>query len=277
MRKRSAVVIATALIVLVFTATVGVPVAATEERPWTQTFSVYYWPSTMTGQVTLTGPSGSLTGSGSVNQPFLTFDYRVVSPASWGLHLYYGPLIGASGFSISSVTGNAGMWGGEVTYDWVVPLKPPAVLILEPFAGYGQQNFNQSSTTGVSGSPINLNETIGGLDVGLNAILPLSRQWFVSAGVTWYPSGFATFGFTAPAQGLSTSAVATATELHESVALTYSTPDQWHFTLGYQWAQVWINSASASITVGGGQTLGGSVCPCNFQFSGFVFGVGKSF
>jgi hypothetical protein len=203
-------------------------------------------------------------------------DYRLVSPASLGIHLYYAPLLGASGFSSSSVSGNAGLWGAELTYEWVVPIKPPAVLILNPFAGYGEQNFNQS-TTGLLGNPINFNETTGGVYVGLNATFPLSPQWFLSGGLTWYPSGFANLGLNAPAQGLSTSASTSAPQLQESVSITYSTADHWNFTLGYQWAQVSINSVTLPITSGRGQTLGGSVCPCNFQLSGFLFSLGKTF
>lgn len=276
---RRAIAVVKALMVIVCAAVVGVPVAGAEEAPWTQTFSVIYWPTTLTGELTVTGPLGNKSVTQSTNalsQPFLIFDYRVVSPSSVGVHLYYSPLMGTSNFADSSVSGNGGLWGGEVTYNWVIPIKPPAVLILNPYAGYGQQNFNQS-TTGLLGNPINFSETTGGFYFGLNAILPLSPQFFVSAGVSWYPWGFANLSLSAPVQGLSTSISTSAPQTTESIAITYSTADHWNFTLGYQWGQVSLSAFTLPNTTGGGQTLGASLCPCNIQLSGFVLSAGKTF
>ena len=191
------------------------------------------------------------------------------------MHLYYAPLLGASGFA-SGVSGNAGLWGAELTYEHIIPIKPPVVLVVNPFAGYGEQYFNES-TTGLLGNPINFNETTGGFYAGLNATLPLSPHWFLTGGITWYPSGFANIGVNAPVEGLSSSGTAGANQLWENVSITYSTADHWNFTLGYQWVQVWINSVPLPITTRSGLTLGGTVCPCNLQLSGFLFSLGKSF
>ena len=109
-KKHRGIITVTTLIAIVSTTMVALPVAGAEEQPWRQTFSVFYWPTTLTGQVQLTGSRGTLTNTGNaISQPFLIFDYRVVSPASVGLHLYYSPMMGASGFN-SGVTGNAGLW-----------------------------------------------------------------------------------------------------------------------------------------------------------------------
>jgi hypothetical protein len=82
----------------------------------TNTFSVIYWWANSTSTVTFGGANGSLSGSGSSNQPFLILDYRLATPSNWGVHLYYGPYLGASNVS-SGATENAGLWGAEVTYD----------------------------------------------------------------------------------------------------------------------------------------------------------------
>lgn len=94
--------------------------------------------------------------------------------------------------------------------------------------------------------------------------------------MSWYPSGYATLGVNAPAQGFSGSGVATTPQLDESVAVTYSTSG-WNFTLGYQWAQAWIGAVNLPTRTFGPLTLGGSICPCNFQLSGVLLGVGKTF
>jgi len=77
--------------------------------------------------------------------------------------------------------------------------------------------------------------------------------------------------------GVSTSGSSGAHQLQESVSITYSTTDHWNFTLGYQWAQISVNSVTLPIMTGGCQTPGGTVCPCNLQFSRFLFSLGKSF
>lgn len=247
------------------------PAASQEEPRWTSTVSVIYWPASVTNQVTLSGNRGSLTGTGSYSQPYLILDYRLVSPAAWGLHLYYAPLLFAS-------TGNTagGLWGGEVTYDFVLHPTPASLLILDLYAGYGQQNTN-SSTTGPLGDPINLNIVTGGFIAGFNAILPVSKEWAFFGGVGYYPWGYANFTVSAPVAGLSTTATASAPQWNYSVGVHYTTPDQWGFSLGYQWATLSISGTALTITTDAGHTLGGTICPCNTSFSGFLFSASKSF
>jgi opacity protein-like surface antigen len=95
--------------------------------------------------------------------------------------------------------------------------------------------------------------------------------------VGYYPWGFANVNLNAPGVGVSTSGTASAPQWLYGVGVRYATADQWSFALGYQWDTISIGSITVPITTGGGQTLGGTVCPCNTSYSGFLFSVGKTF
>ena len=77
--------------------------------------------------------------------------------------------------------------------------------------------------------------------------------------------------------GLNTSASGSAPQWVYNVGVHYTTADQWSFALGYEWDTISIGQISVPITVGGGQTIGGTVCPCNTSYSGVTFSVGKTF
>jgi hypothetical protein len=127
------------------------------------------------------------------------------------------------------------------------------------------------------GNPITSRVTTGGFYPGVNAFLPVSQQWGFYGGVSYYPWGFATINVSAPGIGLNTSATGSAPQWVYNVGVHYTTASQWSFALGYQWDTISIGQISVPIALGGGQTLGGTVCPCNTSYSGVTFSVGKTF
>jgi hypothetical protein len=226
--------------------------------------------------VQFTGNHGTLTGNGTITQPFLIFDYRLTTPSSWGLHLYYGPFLPASGLSNSAQSTASGVWGGEITYDWVLHLTERALLIVEPYAGYGQTTVNTSVTTAL-GNTVTSNTSYTGVDLGINLIFPLSEHLAIVGTGTWYPWSTANFNVTAPAVGLTGSASASAPQSLYGVSVVYRTSNLWNFSIGYQWYSASIGAVPFSTMTAGGETIGGAFCPCNSQFSGFTFSVGKTF
>ncbi len=197
--------------------------APAEEPGFSHTFSVIYWPTSITNFVTLSGNRGAITGGASFSQPFLIFDYRLATPIGVGLHLYYAPLLFGSAPSVTS-----GLWGAEATYNWELHPTSASLLILNFYAGYGQQNFNPS-TPDVLGNPINLNATTGGVYFGLAPIFPLSKQWAFFGSVSYYPWGFANFSESVPAVGLSTNVITSAPQWDYAVGVRYTTADIVHF------------------------------------------------
>lgn len=264
---------------LVWLASMGSPTAAQpmtmpkapQEPGFSHTFSVIYWPTGITNFVTLSGNRGAIIDGASFSQPFLIYDYRLATPIGVGLHLYYAPLLSGS---VPGVT--SGLWGAEATYDWVIHPTPTSQLILDFFAGYSEQNFNPS-TPDVLGNPIGLHATTGGVYFGIAPILPLSKQWAFFGAVSSYPWGFANFSESVPAVGLSTNVITSAPQWNYAVGVKYTTEDQWGFTLGYKWAAVNISGFTLPTVADANHTLGGSVCPCNVQVSGFILAVSKSF
>ena len=200
---------------------------------------------------------------------------NLVTPSSWGLHLYYAPLLGASGQANNTVA-TAGLWGGDITYDLVLHPTERSLLILEFFGGYDQQNTDTSVTTAL-GNTVIFNETAGGAYFGVTAILPLSQKWAVTASVSSSPWGFANFQLSTPALGLSASVTGSAPQWTYAAAISYKTADQWTFSLGYVWSTIAIAAVPFSTLTGGGETIGGAFCPCSASLPGFVLSAGKTF
>jgi len=278
MRQGAVLGVAAVVAVSLVYVTGAPPAAADDSQPAKiqQTVTIIYWPANATGQVQFSANRGTLNGNGTLSLPFWILDYRLTTPWNVGFHLDYGPYEPASGLANPAQSTSAGLWNADVFYNWTIPLKPPAVIIFEPFAGYGETHVNNSVTTAL-GNLVTESTVYSGIYLGANAILPLSEHFFIVGSGTWYPWSNATFNLNAPGVGLSGSASASAPQYIYSVSFAYQTSSLWTFSLGYEWYGVSVSGVPLSTMTARGETIGGAFCPCNSQFSGPTFAVGKTF
>ena len=134
------------------------------------------------------------------------------------------------------------------------------------FTGYGGRSINLNTNSLGLGS---VSGSSNGIRFGLEGAFQIADGWAINASVAYEPSdtlvGSLFNGFGTGANG----SVSTTGQGWDYLAnVSYTTPSQWVFTLGYWWSQDNLGPASVN---------GVGVCPCSVTWQGPYLTVGKQF
>ncbi len=238
---------------------------ATPAMTFTNTVQAIYWMPSVTASV--------VQGSSGWSDNLFGLDYRLEAQSHWGIHLV-GVTGNENGYTLNGtslaslpLSGNDALWSADLFYRWYfVDPTVDKTYMFGLFTGYGGRSINLNTNALGLGS---VSGSSNGIRFGLEGAFQITDGWAINASVAYEPSDTLVGSlFNAFGAGANGSVSATGQGWDYLASVSYTTPSQWVFTLGYWWSQDNLGPASVN---------GVGVCPCSVTWQGPYLTVGKQF